>query len=336
MLFVALGHNSALVGSLPLLYRALFLFHVPLFFFVTGLTFNPAAPVPAVARRIGALLVPYLLCSVLILPQFLHDPAMRGVSLVQFALGMLYGTGQTIYDTPLWFLPCLAVALMLVALVGRIPGRIGWAVAALVLLWIGSLWFGQLSGRLQIGIGWGGLPRAGAFWSADAALIAAAFVLAGVLAAPWLRARPLPVPPAALMVLGGVLLLAWAALSGVHVDLNTRQFAPLWLATLLALAGIAATLALAQLIEPLAWLHRPLALVGQSSLVVLWLHSPLEYQAIKHLPMLQGAVLALVSTLLAVVVPVLLDQWVIRRVALLGALFYPRFGQARAAAGARA
>lgn len=336
ILLVVLGHNRVFVEAEPALYQILFLFHVPLFFFVTGLTLKPYAPFATQWRRIAALIVPYFVFSLALLPVFWRDPAQQGVTLASFLLGTLYGTGLTIYDMPLWFLPCLAVALAIVGVVtmpfaagalARIRSTVLIAVAIALLLGGGAVLM-HSHGLLAARVGWGSIERAGPWWSADVALIAAGFILLGALAAPRLIARRWPAWLLVACFVCGVLSLVLAQRAGLQTDLNLRVFAPAWEHALIALLGIGAALALAQLIEYSAWLKQPFIWAGQSSLVVLWLHGVFQHKGIQLFSRSRhGAPLWLASVLVAVAVPVLIDRWIIRRYALGRVLTYPKFAR---------
>src|SRR5262245_29203301 len=101
------------------LYEAIYLFHMPLFFFVSGVTFRPTSPGETLRKRARALLVPYFIMgaiAVLLAAQSGDFERMLGE-----LRGVLYGTGHTIRFVPLWFLPCLfLVSVSTAALLGAL------------------------------------------------------------------------------------------------------------------------------------------------------------------------------------------------------------------------
>ncbi len=64
ILLVVLGHNAVFRESSHGLYEAIYLFHMPLFFFLSGVTFRLTSPGETVRKRARALLVPYFAMGV--------------------------------------------------------------------------------------------------------------------------------------------------------------------------------------------------------------------------------------------------------------------------------
>jgi fucose 4-O-acetylase-like acetyltransferase len=106
ILLVVLGHNRSLTEALPSLHAAIYLFHMPLFFFLSGLTAPAILNITQLTRRVTSLMKPYIVGIVLILPLQLRQadhPSNDGV-----IAHSLWGTGNAIFNTPLWFLSALA------------------------------------------------------------------------------------------------------------------------------------------------------------------------------------------------------------------------------------
>ena len=66
IVLVVLGHNRALSLAWPALVAAIFLFHVPLFFLLSGRVLRPEQPLRAVPRLARRLLAPFLLAAMLV------------------------------------------------------------------------------------------------------------------------------------------------------------------------------------------------------------------------------------------------------------------------------
>lgn len=120
--FIVLGHQLP-SGSLC---GYLYSFHVPLFFFLSGLTFNASkAPKKFFAEKAKRILVPYFVFSLISIAvysvtNFLFKKS--GLSLGQCLIGMLIGTRSTglmQWNNPLWFLPCLFVLLTVAYIIKR-------------------------------------------------------------------------------------------------------------------------------------------------------------------------------------------------------------------------
>jgi len=112
IVFVVLGHNWLFINHYSTLNQAIYTFHVPLFFFLSGLMFKQHDNISfLMSKRLTSLLKPYFI--VLILFEFYRFVTEKSVSISPF-LGILYATGQSISITSLWFLPHLFIVILVV------------------------------------------------------------------------------------------------------------------------------------------------------------------------------------------------------------------------------
>ena len=158
---ITLGHAP---GITPDLVTILYGFHVPLFFFVSGILLAEqklnVSPTAYLARQAREILIPY---AVFFLISYLYWLATRhyGNSAERFAetgwaepfAGLLVGTGASLYvNNVLWFFPALFCARLLYYAVRRISGdRLALAVFFLLAV-AHTLWFGKSSLRLWFGV----------------------------------------------------------------------------------------------------------------------------------------------------------------------------------------
>lgn len=227
MVLIVLGHVAP-PGSLQ---TWVFSFHVPLFFFLSGLLFAPRRG--WLRKRLKQLMVPYYVVgAVSVLAYEVRDWLFGGErlgganSVMRNLWGLLYGNGKNgwmEFNAPLWFLPALMCVCVLGALVHRMlvttsPRRI-WAstlvtmVASASVAW---LYDARLHGPA--------LP-----WELETAVAMLPFFLAGM-AVRLLRQRRLSFEPTVRGVAVGVAFLVvggWVALingrSG-RVDYPTGVF----------------------------------------------------------------------------------------------------------------
>lgn len=167
---VILGHTTGNLDT-PMFRRVLYSFHMPLFFFLAGLSVKPGALHGAKAwleflyKNLLSLIVPYLIWGLIYAP--FSYPNMGD---------LFYGSWESLTRmetlTSLWYLPCFFVSRMIVQLAinlaeltktKNIPLFCG--IAAMPLLAVGLL-----------------LPHAenGVIWCADIALAASGFILLGI------------------------------------------------------------------------------------------------------------------------------------------------------------
>ena len=333
ILLVVLGHNTMFRESSRGLYEAIYLFHMPLFFFLSGVTFRPASPADTLRKRARALLVPYFMMGAVAVLLSFQSGDLNAV--LGELRGTLYGTGHTIRFVPLWFLPCLflvsvstAVVMALVRAGRSLEQFERWRPRVLAALMVTSLAAGALI--LTSGV----FARApfvdtsarpiGLPWSLDLLPFVLAIFVAGVL---FCRARIIRDCPMPIVVMAlACAVLALLATNGVSLDLNYRRMT----GALAVIAGIAAGIglvfALSTLIARVPMLARLFAYFGSASLVILLFHSPLQRRVVEaflaHSVSPWVTVVASVSITVALISA--LDIWILRRVRALGWVVYPR------------
>jgi fucose 4-O-acetylase-like acetyltransferase len=266
-LLVVLGHNAALAGATPGFADGLFLFHVPLFFLLSGLVQRSNSMSDAFVRLARRLLLPFIIAALAV---GLLKMATRGGSLGALLAGIAWGTGQTLPWSHLWFLPALFLAQLATQAMRWLPGgATRWALvsaAALVLV----LCVPMATGPDLRALGFHapvGLP-----WSFDLLPVCTLFVCLGALLqeAPAVRTR-LELP---LVTVAAVLLFAFSL--SARVDLNLREFSPAGVAVLAALSGCVLALALARALT--LW-HPAAALfttIGRHTLAIFLLHVSIQ------------------------------------------------------------
>jgi acyltransferase len=298
---VLIGHVCAPAG---LLAKAIFSFHMPLFFLISGYLFNlerNASNFRGMAwRKFRHLIVPYFYSWLAVVAAwllfvcprpFVDTPAtaIARVSLLSLA-GYLYGIGQTNVFAPLssitpvgpvWFLPtlfCAEIVFLFFLLATRKVNFVARAVGALAL---------ALTGRL---IGeYVFLP-----WGADIGFVSIIFLFAGY----ELKARDY-VERADLLHLAICAAIWFLCLCTSNLSMNNRAYTdfPIALA-----GGIAGSILILSISKAAAKYAPALAFIGQRSLVILIAHpilldylpagSPLRYHWSVETAYLLGASLA--------------------------------------------
>lgn len=328
ILLVVFGHNWIVLHESGALYRIVYSFHMPLFFFLSGVLLAPQrGPGEFALRRADSLLKPYaVVVAALGLVAMLQ---LRAFS-PDYVLGAFYATGQSLLWTPLWFLPHLFVCQLAAHALLRRPWlqtrpRLVLLCALLLLAGVTLLRLGHAfqPGSLSL---LPGTPRQllGLPWSLDLLPLDTAFLLAGYLCArpaqhPGRRAWPL-------LCGAGLLFAALHWRYALTLDLNERRYDDLLLSTLAAGAGIGIVLALAALLEGVRGLAAPLAYVGRASLFVFIFHGALQGRCSGHFQALLPAHPYLGAWLgygAGVLLPLLLYT-LFQRVHWLGPLLLPR------------
>ena len=128
--FIVLGH----VLTTGTLRRWIFAFHVPLFFFLAGVTLKTNSTwMDFVKKKAKGLLIPYIsfsFVSMAIYEVMVAFLGMKGEKLKfpRDLLVVLYGNSRPDimkWNTPLWFLPCLFAVSLIIYLLERVINKVG-------------------------------------------------------------------------------------------------------------------------------------------------------------------------------------------------------------------
>lgn len=284
---VVLGHNQRLTKGIvgKEVVEAIFSFHMPLFFFISGIFLKPTVPVCEFASSRGdALLKPYFTVlgalGIFKICIGLPIPAIFGIpEPANYSLGVLYGTGPTIAWGALWFLPHLCItslaALLILKATTRWPEAGRWLVA-MFLLFLGTLGIDRFWSELPVQ--WGPLKLVrlpGLPWSVDLVPVTCAFVMFGYLLRSSIQSMRFHFPAFACSCVIFV---------GLHwqfdefIDLNRRHFGSLSISMAQTVLGIYLTLAVANSLSTRS-IARTLESMGAGSLFILIFHTPIQRKA---------------------------------------------------------
>jgi fucose 4-O-acetylase-like acetyltransferase len=334
IILVVLGHNWTVLQDRGELFRVIYSFHLPLFFFLSGLFLRDADPLGRFAlSRADALLKPYFVVLVLLGLFMVVNPLATSTSTsrmspLAYFSGVIYATAPTIAWAPLWFLPHLFVASVVSMAILRATlaarYRPAWifliasGFLAMGIWWIDRFW--QIDTRSLSFMGlaqWPGLP-----WSLDLTFISSACILAGFL----LKTQVATMHFSLLGFL--VSAIAFALLHGYFdetIDLNLRSYGNPLISSLQAALGIYLVLSASSLLQRYAALQRPLTYIGSGSLLILVFHAVAQGRAFlllsrfSHNDYLVGAA----SLAAGVLLPLLVLE-IAKRQRYLAALLLPR------------
>ena len=140
---VVYGHNF------PLYEPYIYSFHVPLFFFISGMFHPKLSNKKTIIKRAKVILTPYFFWASalylfwLIIGRKYGNSSDLNLSILDNFLGIFYAQGgQTYMDwgIPLWFLPCLFLVFLFFSLARRISNTILFYLTCLSLVALGFLW----------------------------------------------------------------------------------------------------------------------------------------------------------------------------------------------------
>lgn len=271
IVLVVVGHAPAFATAVI---DFIFIFHMPLFLFLSGFLLRAERLEAGFARYVGGvlsrLLPPYILFFLiswlLWLPSHSYGP--RAAQFTHTAwyeplAGLFLGYGDALYvNTVLWFFPCLIVTHLAYYLIRRRGGLAMATLLSVALSLLAPLLLERNGTRLWFGL--------------DNAVVAIGFYAVGV----YVRERHiglLDAPPrgvALLVAVSGFVLCYFAVRYTGRVDMNSLYFgAVAWLYTPAALAGIAMSMAIASLVKP----NRVFQWLSRNTLVIFPLHVLMFY-----------------------------------------------------------
>lgn len=315
ILLVVMGHNDFGLVS-PFFYKFIYAFHMPLFFFVSGMFFNSELPfLSLLRRRYETVLKPYIVIILLIYFMTLSFTKVNFDMATARVIKALYANGHYIDWVQLWFLPHLfALNIFAFTYYKVIKSiRLTWiswvllvAIQIVGVVTISAFWPFTLSifGRDFILYG---LPL-----SIDLILVSGFFFILGCevnkIVPDGIFAHPLTL----IGSIAGLLTMVWFLPQ--TIDFNTRSFQSLPINTLEALLGITFILAISKQIERNPLISATLRYVGQASLIILIFHVPIqETWGEKIMNIFNNQILAYwIAYIAGVLFPILINYFAIK------------------------
>lgn len=274
---VVMGHNDFSLIS-PFAHKLIYSFHMPMFFFMSGMFFKPDESFwTSARRRFDRVLRPFLFTLLLIYFMSISFSKVSILVATRRLLKALYGNGHYLDWVQLWFLPHLfVVSLFAYVFIHSIRrtrlSSLRWAIFAAV----------YIAGVLGISLFWPfeisffgkeftvfGLP-----YSLDIMFASGFFFILGHELKKHLRDsffdNILP------LLLSGITLFGLVWYFPSTIDFNTRQFDSLFLNTAEAILGITFILAVSKQLEKVGWISSLFRYIGQASLIILVFQVPIQ------------------------------------------------------------
>jgi polysaccharide biosynthesis protein PslL len=286
IILVVFGHNWISLHGNREIFRVIFSFHMPLFFFLSGIFLKESTPFQAFLKsRTDTLLKPYFVVLAALGTTQLLWAIIKGSVTSQklyYFLGLAYGTGKTISWAPFWFLPHLFISSFFALIILKITKHRSWTTfISIVMLSLGihsidAFYRPNLANIGSISIDHlPGLP-----WSLDLLPITSSFIVFGYLLRDWVKTMTFnPIG----------FLLSIIIFSCLHyyfdetIDLNERIYGNAFISTLQAAIGIYLTINIASIIQKYSTLQKPLAYMGSGTLFILMFHDTIQINTFEML-----------------------------------------------------
>ena len=315
IILVVMGHNDFALIS-PFAHKLIYSFHMPMFFFMSGMFFKPDLPFwNFLQNRFRKLLKPFLFMILFI---YFTSISFSKVSILEASRRLLkatYGNGHYLDWVQLWFLPHLfVVSLFAYLFVHAIRQtrlfQLRWAI--LTITYVVGVFSITLFSPFEFNLLGKDFIVYGLPFSLDLVLVSGFFFLVAYELNRTRYASLLESPLTLFMSGLTLIFLVWYFPS--KIDFNIRQFDSLPINTVEALLGILFILAISKQIERIGGLSSVFRYIGQASLIILIFQVPIQdYWGQKLLAITNNLAFSYwISFLVGVIGPIVINALFIR------------------------
>lgn len=258
MILVILGHINFANESIK---AWIYAFHMPLFFFATGLITRPEKiDCKFILKKFCGLMIPYFLWGLI------YSELSFG-NLARLFYGSYYTISKAGSLSSLWFLPTMFIAVLIVQVIlGATNNKIAIGMIAIV-SFIAAIFIPQLSF---------GYP-----WCMDVALLAVTFILIGYLLKDYIDkiSKQGGYLKCIVLIAGGFMITLISNLNPIvedsYVLMAGRRLGNPGLFTICAVGGCVMILGIALLLENTKHINNPLEFIGQNTIVIFAVQKPI-------------------------------------------------------------
>lgn len=256
MILVLIGHNDTILTNY------IYSFHIPLFFFISGLTYkgNSASLKEVIKKRFRNIVIPYLKLSLFLYFLWILLMNFQGIVLykndiLKNFIGIFYcqGADSMAWGLQLWFLPCLFITSIIFYFISKINKKVFILISIIAVSSVGFL----LNDILRINF----------LWSFDVALVGVLFYGTGFLLKNKLNTYKPQIVDFICMLISLVLLIIFNQLNG-RVDMYSSQYNNILLFISNSFLGIYIIIIASKLIKQ----KRIIKFVGINTIIILALH----------------------------------------------------------------
>jgi fucose 4-O-acetylase-like acetyltransferase len=327
IILVVFGHNWVMGKNNEELFRIIYSFHVPLFFFLSGVLFQPNINfLDLIKQKWHSILKPYF---VVLLGVALSIGISAKVIPYGNLIGILFATGQSILWTPMWFLPNLFITVVFSWWLIRsfklrektFPVYFIILIMFMIGVWLinvsHSFNFGPLSLTGDRVVELTGLP-----FSIDLIFISAAYFMLGNMLSKFAKNYKFN-----LILFTSSLIIYTIShyFSPETMDLNYRVYGDPILSTMQAICGIYLIVVLSEAVKSINAIEVVFSYIGSGSLFILIFHGVLQGKAIYRFQKLfpdSGLIGGLFGLLAGIACPLLIWE-VVKRIPIASAFLLP-------------
>jgi fucose 4-O-acetylase-like acetyltransferase len=328
IILVAVGHNWVIVQKNEELFRIIYSFHVPLFFFLSGVLFRSDIKFfDMLSQKFHSILKPYFVV-------LLGVAIYAGISSRMFPfdnlIGIIFATGQSILWIPMWFLPNLFISVLfswwLISFFELSQGKLTSYLTIFSLLIIGICVINE-SRSLSLGslilIGDRTRNLIGLPFSIDLIFISAAYFIFGKITSDSVKNYKFDL---SYLIFALILFTSCHYFFNESMDLNSRIYGNPILSSLQAISGIYLIVVLSESVKNIKAIAVVLSYIGSGSIFVLIFHGILQAKAISKYQSIfpNSGLIGGLFGLLAGIACSLLIWEIVKRVPIASAFLLPR------------
>ncbi len=277
IILVVMGHNDFALIS-PFAHKLIYSFHMPMFFFMSGMFFRSDAPFwTFIQQRYNRVLKPFLAIILLIYFANISFSKMSLIMASRRLLKAMYANGYYLDWVQLWFLPHLFAVSLLAYFFFKVVERthvfqLRWVI--LVVMYVAGILTIKLFWPFEFNLLGKDFTLYGLPFSLDIAIASGFFFVFGyelnrkqndaLFENPWT------------LLISGLMLILLVWYLPARIDFNIRQFDSLTINTMEAFLGIFFILALSKQLERVGWLSTLFRYIGQASLIILIFQVPIQ------------------------------------------------------------
>jgi fucose 4-O-acetylase-like acetyltransferase len=288
IILVVLGHNWVIGQKSEELFRIIYSFHVPLFFFLAGVLFRSNVSfLELIAQKWHSILKPYFV----VMLGVAINVAISGENFpFENLAGILFGTGQSVLWVHMWFLPHMFISVIfswsLISFL-KLKERIALAYLIIFILLITGVLIMNMFRTLNLGTLSLSSNRSatlvGLPFSVDLLFVSSSYFIFGNIFSDFVKTFKINIY---LIILSLTLFIISHYLFDETMNWNSRIYGDLVLSTLQAICGIYLIIVIAETIKHINTIERLLSYIGSGSLFVLIFHSVLQGKAISKYQMI--------------------------------------------------
>lgn len=268
-------------------FRFLYIFHMPLFFFLSGFTFHNTAVKTFFLKKTNRLLIPHFIYFIIISVISVLIPSQHNQEFRIILKNYLWDTTSLVYDYgTFWFIPVLFLSLLCLKIISRKLNNVEtkYLITILLLLYITAFICSRLSIRIFQGIQ--NIP------------FALFYLVSGYLTAKFLNTPPIinSIKDKLLHIMFFLLFITLLIYcpNKYYIDMKHAQLGVPFLSMLLSFVAIYLIIVLSNTLSKYDAFYSFFKIIGDASIAIMYLHQFIHFRLLNIIPLYVIVVIAII------------------------------------------